>query len=235
MEYFMGQGKVFAAVRSPNGILGAYRMLGNVSTLDLTLGAGAARYAEKGTFRQSGNKPTFNLNLESLYPENLALLLYGTSSTDAGSARTAAVKVARGTMAPLPDINLDSVTSVKVGGTTHPLNAISVDLGTGAVELPVNSPIADNSTVTVGYVCKGYTKVEAYQQIAQEISLRYDGINTMDQTPVVLDLFRTKFDPVDGLSLLGDNLSTLKVTGEIMFDNLRAVAGASGFLRIRQV
>lgn len=235
MNYYFGQGKLYVAQRSSDGSLSSFRLLGNVSALSLTLGAGGARYADTGTFRRAGAKPTFNMQLESLYPDNLALVLAGTKSHINSGARTAQVTVARGQMTPLPDINLTAVTSVTNGGSTYPASSYSIDLGTGGVEIPANSVIPDNTKVTVSYTCNSYDVIDAYTQNTSELALRYNGVNTIDYGPIVVDIFRTKFDPVDGLDLLGDNLSSLRVTGEIMYDNLKDPnSGISNFFRIRQ-
>jgi hypothetical protein len=77
--------------------------------------------------------------------------------------------------------------------------------------------------------------VAAHTQKPSFYALRFSGINTADRSPVAVDVFKTKFDPVDSLPLIGDNFASLKLSGRMHYDS--SVAGsraAEHFFRIRQ-
>lgn len=222
MNYLMGQGSILIAERNAAGVASMYRRLGNCNQLQITLGTAALRHSDKNAdMHESGSQPSFSILLEAFSSENLALLLRGTQRQSAAGSASDDIRVARGVIALLSNPRVAAVTGVTLVSTGAPLRAgidYILDAGTGSVEIPVNSAVPDGSTLRVAYTRAAYTEVAAFSQISTEYSLRFNGVNMVDQAPVVLDVFRITFDPVDVVSLIGDNLSTLQVTGRVIRD-----------------
>lgn len=237
MNYFMGQGKLYAAIRAANGSIGAYRFLGNCTRFDVLLGAGAVRFADKsGPLRRVGEMPRMELDLESFSATNLAALLYGDTAVIAAGTVTETIRVYRGKMTPLGNINITEVQAVtNAAGQGFDPAQYTIDSRTGSFELPANSTIPDGTNVTVKYAHAGHTDINAFTQKQPFLQLRYDGVNTVDYAPAIMEVFKTKFDPVDSLSLIGDNFSSMKVTGRVYADDsLVATRSGQRFLRVRQ-
>lgn len=237
-RYMMGQGKVYVAQRGVNGKPEGFRMLGNCTALDVALGRGAVRYAAPGLFNHGGGAPRFTLNLESFEKENIALALNGEVDTIPADAEVVVSVVGwRGLMTPLPHIDLIDVTMVgDASNNPYPATAYTVNLRAGSIEIPADSPIPDGATLIVHYLHKAHTSVGAYTQKAKSLALRFEGVNTLeDNSPVVLDIFHVKIDPVDDMSFISDNFSSLKLQGKVFPDDSLLGSRTEGrFLRIRQ-
>jgi hypothetical protein len=80
--------------------------------------------------------------------------------------------------------------------------------------------ITDGSTRTATYVAPGHTLIEAFTTAPPLHWVRFEGINTADTTkPMVVDIYRTRLKMPSELSLVGDTLSSLSVTGRILYDS----------------
>ncbi len=243
-KYYMGQGKVYAAVRGETGIAGGYRFLGNCARLDISLGRAGMARADKGAASQPlvrvpGSDPSFTLDMESIEKENLALVLHGENTDVAADTEDEIQIVARkGMMVPLPHINITAFTSLKSADNTitYPAGSYTVDLAAGCIEFAATSTIPDNTVVKAKYTHAGHTFTGVYTNRPEFIALRFQGINTADNNaPVVVDLFKTKFDPVDSLPLINDNFLVLATKGKLYQDDTIFAGAPEGkFLRIRQ-
>lgn len=240
-NYFMGQGRMFAAERTPSGVLSGFRPLGNCPRFDVLLDRGGEQFAKRGAQQggllvTSANTPAFELSLESVERDNLALLLFGESTITAAAASTSNIVCRKGLMVPLDHINLTSFTHLKNGATTY-VNGVhyTVNLGAGSIEFPANTPIPEGQALVATYVQGGSVSIGAFSTKQPWLALRFEGVNTVNGEPAVLDVFKTKFDPVDAMSLIGDNFSILKVRGAVHADEAKPADGADGrFLRYRQ-
>lgn len=237
MNYLMGQGRVLIGKRGTSGRAERFRHLGNCTQLQVSLGIAAQRYTDKTSdMLRTGSKPSISLTLESFHPDNMALLMQGASYTTPTTRLAFQSVVYRGESVLLPDINIAVVHGFKViGNSTVYREGVDYVLhrGSGDLEIPANSRIADGATVEVEYSHNQYRTVGAFNGNQDEYWLRFAGTNMADGLPVVLDVFRIAFDPVDVVSLIGDNLSNLQVTGRVMQDDsLTLTSAESRFLRI---
>lgn len=73
------------------------------------------------------------------------------------------------------------------------------------------------------------TQVDAFTVSSQERWLRFEGLNTIDNKAVIVDLFKASLDPLSGYALINEELSSLEVNGSILYDSLQP--GASKFFR----
>lgn len=222
MDYFSGQGELFASVRGLNGSIGPYLSLGNCSGFVVTIGPGGTHLAGAGALRKPGAFPTVDIDFESLNKANLASFLYGAQQAIAGGNVVENVTVKRGYMTPLSKINLSAFTHLKStnGATTYLKGRdYTIDLLTGGLKIPANSTIPDGGTVTATYSANASVATGVFNQKSSFIMLRFNGVNTIDGTPVVAEVFKVRLDPVDALPLINDNLSSLKVVGRVFKDD----------------
>lgn len=121
----------------------------------------------------------------------------------------------------------DQGLQVLVEGTDFSVNA-------GHGTLKVNDDVfAGDNSLDVGYTHLGYSRVDALTVTSQVRWLRFEGLNTVDDTPVVIDFYKAELDPVTGFGVINDEIAQMEITGNILFDDTRAVGDQ--FLRVRQV
>lgn len=243
-SYYMGQGKVYAALRGIGREPQGFRLLGNCTRLDISLGRGGMNRENRGSapqplLRVAGSTPRFNLDMESIEQKNLALLLHGESTTVAGASGVANIIARKGLVVPLPHINLTSFTALRNAAdtATYDPSGYSVNLAAGSIEFAASSAIPDNTVVIAKYEHGGHTYTGAFTNKPEFMALRYEGVNTVENyAPVVLDLFKIKFDPMDSLQLINDNFLSLQTQGKIYYDDMVFDSKAEGkYLRIRQL
>jgi hypothetical protein len=241
--YYSGQGKVQAAIRDVNNVPQGFYELGNCSVLQLIVGANMSRYAVGGS--QSVAKavrpsevPSFVLTMDEYLPDNLASVIYGQTTAVVGTTITNEVIVGfPGKSMPLANISLSSFTSLtNAGGTITYVRDTdyTIDLPTGMITF--GSVITNAQSLRASYVFKAHTKVGAGTTAPPYLWLRLNGVNTADNNnPVVVDVFKVRFYPVDALNLISDGLDVLSIRGRIFYDRAQADNLTDGrFFRVRK-
>ena len=245
-NYFMGQGRVYAALRDTTAVPLGFRFLGNAPKVTLNLGQHAVQYATGGTQaprnkHASAQPPTIDIDLESLNKENLAISLYGTPSTIAGASVSGEqTKLYAGQYTPLTNINLQSIASVtNVGATITYVNGVDYvpNLPMGTLQSLIGGAIADGQIVMVNYTFQSHDKVGGFTTAPGVYWIRFEGINLIkNNSPVVVDVFKVRIKPIDGFGLLGDNIVALALRGRILRDYTQpTLTTEGGLIRIRQL
>lgn len=222
MDYLMGQGLVMIGPRSANGVAGQYRPLGNCTQLQVRLGTAGQRHADRSSAHVvGGSNPSFDMVLESLHADNLSLLLQGGKRAVGGSNMTETVRLYKDSYTLLSHPALAAITEVRSSGgsTIYSTDDYELDMDAGTLKISANSAIPNGDAVQVKYVYQSYDAVGAFTQKPGYFALRFNGINVVTRRPVIMDVFKVEFDPVDALSLIGDNLANLQVTGRVLFDD----------------
>ena len=244
MNYYMGQGKMYAALRGNNGKPGDFFLLGNCTRFDLMLGKGVGRFiksARRPLARQAGTTPTVAIDLEDFQPRNMALLMHGEAvTTNGGTSISTTVTPKRSVITALPHINIRVVFSVtKVSdGSFLPASDYILNKGTGSIQLTANSTVADGTPLAVFYEHDGYATIGAATNKQPYLALRFEGVNNArDNSGSLVEVYKTKFDPVDSLSFIGDNFGSMSIGGKVYYDEtVLADARPEGrFFRVRQL
>jgi len=211
----------------------------------MNLGLHAAQYAVGG-LQPPRNKnastapPTVDIDLESVTKENLATAVYGqATAVSAGLISQEPLIAYAGMFMPLANINLTSFSALTdVTGTIHYRNGIDyvVNMAVGSLQFPSGSAIPDQAPVLASYSFAAHDKVSAFT-IAPPVNwVRFEGTNSVNNTPVVVDIFKVRVAPIDGLSLLSDNLSVLSLRGRILHDYSQPDTTTDGrMFRMKQV
>lgn len=252
--YYSGQGSLYIAERDEvSGKPKALIPVGNVPELTLNIETTKFEHKESETGSRlidltivKEKKGTFEFKLENLSIDNLALGLWGTKATVTGGS------VAVGT----PEVvSLQKFMAGAKYALNHPkVSAVVVKDSTDTTTYDVTDDYvvdADNGTITiveggaiatatasagvdlhVSYTYASYVKVDAFTSAAAPTRwLRFEGINTVDDTKVVVDLFKAQFDPMTGYSLINEELGAVSMKGSMLAD--LAQVGDSKFFRQR--
>lgn len=243
--YYSGQGSLLSAERDAvTGKAKGFRRVGNVPelTIDIEVTNFEHKESESGArgldlVINKERKGMFNFKIESITLENLALGLLGSSATVAGASEAAEEHIVRaGARVPLmhPKVSVVVVSDTEVTPNVIPaLGNYTLDADNGVIlwdEVPTD--IADGENYTVDYTYGAYTQVDAFtQSAANERYLRFEGLNTVDDSRVIVDIFRCQFDPLTGYALINEELASVDMTGSILADPFVTVG--SRFFRQR--
>lgn len=120
------------------------------------------------------------------------------------------------------------------GGTVTSGTVVFTDMGTMVKVLNVDyeleakyghiiplttGSITEGEELDVAYTYAGYGNLEAFTTASSpERWLRFMGLNTIDDTGVIIDLYRAQFDPLTGYGLINEELGSLKLTGSLLAD-----------------
>jgi hypothetical protein len=76
--------------------------------------------------------------------------------------------------------------------------------------------------------------MEAFTSAASpERYLRFEGLNTVDNSRVIIDAYRAQFDPLTNYGLINDELAAVDMSGSLLADSF--VVSGSPFFRQRNV
>jgi len=254
--YYSGQGSLYAAERDPTtGRAKGFIPVGNVP--ELTMDIEVTKFEHKES--ESGNrlvdltltkekKGKFKFKLENLTLENLAMGLYGTSATVAGgtvavgSPETLYIPTGgKSRRYPLahPDVSTVVIKDA-TGVTTYATPAdYTVDAKNGVIIIPATGAIATacssaDITLKASYTYAGYNNLEAFTSaVSPQRWLRFEGLNTVDGTRVVIDMYKAQFDPLTNYGLIVEDIASIDMAGDILADAL--VLSGSQFFRQRNV
>jgi hypothetical protein len=241
--YYSGQGSLYAAVRnSTTGKPEGFTRIGNVPELSLDIEVSNFEHKESETGARGldliinkERKGKFTFKIESITLENLALGLMGSTSAITGATVSdEAHKVYLGKRSALahPDVSAVTITAgvtPLVAGTDYTLDAKN-----GAIIWPdtATTNATEGAAVTVDYTYGGYTRLDAFTQSnANERYLRFEGLNTVDDSIVIVDLYRCQFDPLTGYGLINEELASVDITGSLLADPFITGNGSRFFVQ----
>lgn len=131
-------------------------------------------------------------------------------------------------------VETDAVEWVDIGKATLVLDTdFSVDYANGVVNVLNALDILADDPVVVGYTFLDYVNVDALTLTSQERWLRFEGLNTVDNKEVVVDIYKASFDPLQGYALINEEIAQIELNGNVLFDSLQP--GDSKFFRQRYV
>lgn len=108
---------------------------------------------------------------------------------------------------------------------------VTVDYPHGSIVLTIGS-LGGGNTIDIGYDHLGYARVDALTDTSRVRWLRFEGLNTVDDEPVVVDIYKASLDPLSGYGLINEEVAQMEVTGNVLLDDLRVVGDQ--FFRQRQ-
>ena len=242
MAYFSGQGRVYIGARDAAGNPAGLAFVGNVPELKVSLSVETLEHQEA----QSGQRLTdlqliktkkgeFACTLEELSSGNLALALYGHSTTVAAGTVTGEAlpnPVTAGHLYPLAHQNVSAVQIQDGSSPPKPLPATQYQVHArhGSVlilDATTGGPYVE--PFTVDYAFGAAQSTAMFTRPLPERWIRFEGLNTADANrEVVIDLYRVAINPAKELSIITDELLKFELSGQVLADLSKPTDGELG-------
>jgi len=242
------QGIVRFGLRLPSGKPGAMWDVGNVPDATLQMQTQSTTKNESRTGQRlpalilfTGKSGAFNLTLDEWNTKNLEQAFYGVSSpTVAGTVTGEAFPAGllAGDQVRLAKPYASALVLTDSAGSPVTVTSTKYKL-TGHNDRVVE--MLDVATYTqpfkAAYSYDDFESVEAFAALPRELYVQFDGIDTVTNVPVTVDLYRVQFSPVQNLGLIHQtDTGPLPLQGSILYDELNddgtsANAGFFKFLR----
>ncbi len=246
MSLFSFQGKVFAGNRLPNGKLEKPVWAGNVPSMTLQLATDSTNKTESFSGNrlqygrlQRGKTATLNMTFDEWLPQNIALAVWASVLDVAGGSVTGEVLpsgLVAGDRIKLdhPFVSALAITdSAGTPATLAPANYNLESPNAGLIELL--DPGALVQPFKAAYTYAGRQSFTMFTAAPPERYILLDGINTETNEPVIVTLYRCKFDPVSDLAFINDEYGNFALSGSVLYDVVNAAnANLGGFGRIDQ-
>lgn len=250
MKDFSFQGKVYLGLRDgTNGKPKALRWVGDASQLQIKLTTDTDERQESWSGKRltsvrlvKSTKADFTLTLNDFSIQNLALALGATEvdvATGTVTAESCPDDLVVGDVVALDHRDVSDVVitdsassspATLAEGTDYSIESAEgglikiLSLGETPYTQPFKAAYSYAATARLPLFTAG-TSSERY--------ILLDGINTVDQSRVRVRLYRGAFDPASQLDLITDGLSSLEMSGSVLFDQVNAAdANLGGFGRI---
>lgn len=234
MSYYSGQGKLFVGKRLGSGLPAPLRYVGNVPELNVSMETKTVEHNESSSgnrildqILQTGKTAKVSFALEEFTLDNLAMLFYGTKVAKVGAAVAADAEVLPNPVAvgeflrlkypKVSDLTIhDSTGSPKslVADTNYRLNA---DHGTVEI-LDLTSGGPFTQPFKAGYTYGDHSYVALHSTGIVEQWLRFEGLNTVDNKKVLIELYRCVINPSKDFPVIQDDLAKFNVDGGALYD-----------------
>lgn len=232
--YFSGQGKVLVAERNGSGNPLAFRHLGNCSAVALSFETDKFEHKES----QSGQRQldqiilrekraNFSVTMENFTAKNLALAFYGDEATIAASTVTGEVlpTLAVGDFARLAHQDVSSVVVKDSAGSPATLVA-NTDYRVASAKhgtIEILGLASYTQPFKADYSYAQVANVRGLTAALPERWFRIELLNTADNNRAVLvEVYRVLLDPIAQADLLSDELLQMALTGNALYDSVRA-------------
>lgn len=247
MQDFSFQGVIRLGTRRAGGKPAVMRDVGDAPKCTVSLTSDTEKRKESRSGQRltsavldKGKEATVALTLNYASAKNLAEGIYGTINTVAGGSATGEVLpsgLAVGDEFALDFGDVSSVVITDSNGTPATLTpgthyeVVSANSGVGRI-LSLGS---FTQPFKAAYTYGAAVDVTMFTATPPERYLLLDGINTVDDQPVTVHLYRCKFQPLQNLDLINESFGTIELTGEVLYDPEAILDASLGpFGKIRQ-
>ena len=236
-NYFSFRGKVYVGERDTSGNPLGLTHIGNVPELSLSFAVETLEHKESMSGQDltdvsvtTSKSGEISLTAEELIKETFALALNGTltevSSGTVSTAETIATAPTTGKIYLLahPDVSTVVVKdhlAATVSDTKYTVNAKH-----GSIEFSDVTGLTGAVTVTYSYAA--YKKVTMFTADDTDYWLRLEGLNKVSNERVVVDLYKIRLNPTDGMAFINDELGSAPIKGKVLADTLKDADGALG-------
>lgn len=242
--YYSGQGQVVIGERDPSGKMVNAYAVGNCTALEIQVAVEKIEHKESMSGQRSVDKvlitsktASFNITMESLDLRNLQLAFWGKVVGKQGGTVTAEKHPAKpGAIVTLDNVGVGSVVVTLDGGTPTPVpdTEYTVDDEFGTIQIHADSTTvpATNGVISVAYKFAPSDTLHALTEETQpERFVRFEGLNTLDGSRVLVEIPRAAFEPLQSLPLINEDFANVQMTGNILQDTKIATPGVSQFYR----
>lgn len=233
-KYFSLQGRISFALRLESGKPGVVRWAQNCPKFDLAINTTEETvkeshsgqrledlvFATEKTLRTAYTLHGFNI-------DNLAEALYGEKYTVV--AGTASAEVAPSGLEVGDIIKLDHERVSTVTGVDSTGSPVTLVEGTHyevvsafAGHIKILSLTSLTQPLKFSYSFAETNALALLKSEPDELYIMFDGINTVDQEPVYLEIYRHRAKPTSGLQLINSGVGTLEFEGSALYDGTKA-------------
>lgn len=245
--YYSMQGKVYLANRNATtGKAEDMRWVGNVSAANIELTTETVDKNESW----SGNRAlaarlitsktgTFTATFDEIKAENLALMTHGESADVTASSvvdEPVAFTVAQYDYAQTEFQFISNVVITDSNGT--PVTLVEntdyvIDSAAGGVIRFISDPSTFTQPFLVSYDYSDFTRVVAFTQAAApEYWVRFDGVNTLTDEALIIDIYRASFEPAS-LDVINEEFGGMEFSAGMLYDTINADDSATGgYMRV---
>ena len=248
-HYYSGQGSFYVGERDANGRPKGLTRMGNIPEASVSIEVTNFEHKESESGQRAidlvitqERKGTFSLTVESLTLKNLAMGFWGKEVTVVEAQHVEEVQVFDGARTPLkhPNIKMDTsdppepmivvTDGDEVSPATYDIgDDYWVDAEAGVIWINPDGAISDGDTVEVTYTTAGYDSMIALTETSMERFIRFEGINTVTNKPVIVEMYRAQLDPLQDYGLINEELGSITLNGSLLYDGVQE--GDSKFFR----
>lgn len=233
-KLFSFQGRVWAGERLDNGKLSRPSWAGNVPALNLKLSTDATNKIESFSGKrlqygrlQKGTTAQLDITFDEWLPKNIALAIWAAQVQL--SADTVTGEVFETGLAADDYVKLDGqfVSSVVltdsnptpatlVAGTDYKVESATAGL------IQLLNITGKTQPIKAAYATEAAEAFTMFTSPPPERYILLDGVNTETNEPVLVTLYRCKFDPVSDLAFINDDYGNFQLSGSVLYDELNA-------------
>lgn len=230
-KYFAGQGKVYIASRTSEGLTSGFTWVGDADSLAINTSQDFLDVMESYTGNRTNvvhvpltTDVSIELAVLNFDAANFARAFYGESATVAGASVTNEAHTAYNDQAIFlqKPKGISAVTITKGASTLVLDTDYSLDVNTGRVDfLPGSTIITAGAghAVEVDYTHTGFDKMKALTQSIKEYSLIFEGKNLAENSKLVqVRLHRVQMNLSTTFSLIGTEANRLTLQGKLILD-----------------
>lgn len=235
-NYFSFRGKVYVGERDTSGNPLGLTHIGNVPEMSLSFAVETLEHKESMSGQDltdvsitTSKSGEISITAEELIKETFALALNGTYSDvtgatiASGEALCSAPVVGKTYLLAHPDVSSVTLTH---GGSAIADTKYTVNAKHGSI---VFSDVTGfTGAVTAGYTYAAYKKVLMFTADEKDYWLRLEGLNKVSNERVVVDLYKVRLNPTDGMAFINDALGNAPIKGKVLADTTKTVGGALG-------
>lgn len=177
-----------------------------------------------------------NITVHDYSPRNLSIALFGDASVLAGSSVTDEVHtgVNAGEFIKTNFPFISAVTVEPSGGGTAYIEDTDYEVRDSGIYILEGTNIPADGDIQIDYTHAAADRIEALVQSGKIFQLVFEGQNEATGKRALVDIYRLKFSPTNGLNLIGDDYGALEMTGKALSDSTKTGSGVSRYFRIDQ-
>lgn len=246
---FSLQGYIKVALRLSNGRPGPLHWLGNVPEATLALNQESVDKNESFSGERSqigrlntGRTCVFSGTLDYWSAKNMALGLYAEPSVITASSVTGELLPPGLLAGDVVQLNHAFASALVLTDST-PVTPLVVDtddfrlIGHGDNQVEIITPGAYVQPFKAAYSKAAVDNLAIFATLPPERYIVFDGINTETGEPILIDLYKGRFDPFGSIALINQEYGNLPFQASILRDSVAAIdptLGGFGRIRTRQ-
>ncbi len=178
------------------------------------------------------------MDLRRIGVENLALALFGTTSVlnTTPIVAESGYKIVPNMVLPTKRlINTAVAPVVKKGATTILAADYSVSAGGITISPTITTGgVVSGDSVTIDYTPLASSDVQALLTTSPQVSILFDGINSVDGKPLVVKIWKASLGALSALPMISDDFIALSLPFSMTRDNSITTQGKSQYAQVEQ-